>query len=696
MKKATEASASDDKAGAAMSFQLLSKSDLRQETVHDFVAYTADGDCISLLGSKTELLTLELNSKSNPQLPFPYVVASWKCANKKRPLDQLSLQVNLQNIYESSNVLEMQQLSLEPAYTAVCSQDVPLPNWLAAKLSTQPLPNGQMLLATLNSYGALHLLRKSPEQPLWRQHEKGLNVTATLRDTLQPPYEVPAVKINTFRQYQAFVDRSWITMFAWRPVDSGSYVLVLGTAAGSIWTLTLCANAATVLDHCELQTLLGRICFMQIYEDLLLVGDHNGLVHLYRFGTATEVAEEGLCLVKTLWLRPDHMGLQEALITHCPERDCYYIACCKAAHLLIWCMPKQEEGDWLETRLHAGGMKITGLCALENCNYALVTARGQLYHIELSHKPGQLCASMRPIGVDDAENYQPVGLCCSPSKNLLTILYTRSKEFLLNKTVTRHMLHVRVGRIHNSQALVQLERRINPSQPINSCRDLLVDMRLEIFQGVQLEEYVNYAPFDMIAFDDLATENQQQQLQLKYHILDALIQMQRHQRNQTLLEQFEQQLQLLLAMLALTHMRLRLQFLTSLQTELTAFQRQSAQCQLAESALIRQQLEQRQLQREQAPHAVIKRFLAQMEVHFEQLQLKLNVPETAQMDDASDQQLCTVSYVQVLPTLERHYCTLCGRLALLDRQLLLELYAPGSVLLCPCCHGSYTLELLDA
>lgn len=254
---------------------------------------------------------------------------------------------------------------------------------------------------------------------------------------------------------------------------------------------------------------------------------------------------------------------------------------------------------------------------------------------------------MRPIGVDDAENYQPVGLCCSPSKNLLTILYTRSKEFLLNKTVTRHMLHVRVGRIHNSQALVQLERRINPSQPINSCRDLLVDMRLEIFQGVQLEEYVNYAPFDMIAFDDLATENQQQQLQLKYHILDALIQMQRHQRNQTLLEQFEQQLQLLLAMLALTHMRLRLQFLTSLQTELTAFQRQSAQCQLAESALIRQQLEQRQLQREQAPHAVIKRFLAQMEVHFEQLQLKLNVPETAQMDDASDQQLCTVSYVQV-------------------------------------------------
>ncbi|XP_017861312.1 PREDICTED: uncharacterized protein LOC108612809 [Drosophila arizonae] len=685
MKKATEANASD---GKALHFQVLCKYEVRQDLVHDFVSYTNDGNCISLLGSKAELVTLELSCKLSHQLPFPYVVTSWKCDNKIRPLDLLAEQVNLQYIYENGNVLEQQHISLDSVYTAIYSQDVPVPNLIAAKLADHLLPDGQMLMATLNSYGALHLLTKRPEQPAWEHYRNGLDVVATLRDNLQRPYEVPAAKIKTFRHYQAYMDRSWITMLAWRPVEGGKYVLVLGTAAGSIWTLTLCNNASTILAHSELQTLLGRICFMQSYEDLLLVSDNNGLVHLYRF-SATE--GEGLCLVKTLWLRPDHLGLQQAVITHCPTRDCYYIACCKAAHLLIWCMPRQASGKWLETRLHVGGMKITGFCAVANNNYALVTARGQLSLVELSHKPGQLSTSMRSVNVDDTENELPIGIWCSPNKNFITILSTRNKEYLFNKAIRRNLVYAHVCKIEESNALAQLDRCLTPSVSMNSWKDLLVEVRWDIFQRTKLDEYLSYAPIDGFAFENVATEAR---LQLKYHVLEAIITIQRDQRNPSLVEQTEQEFHLLLNMIELTHMRLRLQYLSE-QKKLTKFQRQSAQCQLAASERIRQQLKQ-QLLGEKATHVATKSaLLVEMEEQFEQLQLKLNMKEIRiTLEDPN--LLCAISYMQLSPSLERHYCTLCGRQVLLEKQLLLELYPPGSTLLCPYCHGSYALELLDA
>lgn len=49
--------------------------------------------------------------------------------------------------------------------------------------------------------------------------------------------------------------------------------------------------------------------------------------------------------------------------------------------------------------------------------------------------------------------------------------------------------------------------------------------------------------------------------------------------------------------------------------------------------------------------------------------------------------------LQLPPLLEQHYCTLCERQVLLEQELLLELYPPGSTLLCPYCHAAYSQEL---
>ncbi|KAL7733145.1 hypothetical protein ACLKA6_004667 [Drosophila palustris] len=689
MRKATEASAGDDKANIVLKFQQLARDNVKQDNTRDFISYTTDGSCIALLGSKTELVTLELTNKCAHHLPFPYIEAKLQSLSKTRPLDKLAQQVNLQEIYDSCNALEMQQLVLEPTYIATNAQDVPDTNVMAASWSPHLLPNGQMLLACLSSYGALELVSKSPENSFWQHYEMGIDITATLRDQLQPPYEVSAEAIDTFRRYQAFIDRSWITMFAWLPLktDNGNYVIVLGTAAGSLWTLTLCPEARTVLSHCELHTLLGRICFMHTFEDLLIVGDNNGLVHLYRFN---ETAEEGLSLVKPLWLRPDHMGLQQAVITHCPDRDCYYIVCCKAAHLLFWCMPRQEADSWLETRFLVGGMKITGLCILGNSSYAVATARGEVYRIELTHKTAQLSFSKRLIEIKDTDNYHPVGVVCSQHKNLLTVIYARSDEYLYNTSTQRLQLPILLGKLEKGDSLGELAERLSTNEAINCYMDFLIDVRMEIFNRFELDTYVNYLPFDMLAFDGLASQSLLQQLQLKYHVFDALIQVQQYQTP----ERSENERQLLLAMLATTHIRLRLQYLASLDA-LTAFQRKASQCQLAENARIKQRLDQ-QLLKEQPLNATIKRFLNQMEIHFDALQAKFGISEMSEVDVKEQPRRCCISYVELEPDLEQQYCTLCGRQVLMDQQLLLELYEPGSRLLCPCCHGDYKLELLDA
>lgn len=689
MRKATEASAGDDKANIALKFQQISKSGIRQDYGHDFISSTTDGNCIALLGSKSEVVTLELYNKSSFLMPFPYIEANFQSLSKNRPLDKLAQQVELQIIYDNCNVLEAQQLGLEPVYIAINAQEVPDTNLMAASFSPHPLINGQMLLAYLTSYGALELISKKPEQAFWDHYELGVDISATLRDQLQPPFEVPVEKIDTFRRYQSFLDRSWITMFTWCPLktDNGNYVIFLGTADGSLWTLTLSPDARTVLSHCELQTMLGRICFMYTFEDLLLVGDNTGLVHLYRFNAAEE---EGLLLVKPLWLRPDHMGLQQAVITHCPERDCFYIVCCKAAHLLFWCMPRQETKDWLETRFLVGGMKITALCDLGNYRYAVGTARGQVHRIELIHKSAQLNVSKRLIDIEDTENYQPAGLFSSQNKNLLSVIYVRSNKHLLNTPNQRIRSPICVGKVEKGDSLGQLTERLSPNKSISCYTDFLVDVRLEIFNRIEKDKHVNYVSLDMFAFDELASHSLLHQLQLKYHIFDAIMQVQQHQTA----ERSENERQLLMAMLTTTHIRLRLQYLTNLK-ELTEFQRNASKCQLAESARVRQQLEQ-QLLKEHPLNMTIKRFLTQMEIHFEVLQIKLGLPQLPEVDDKEQPKRCSISYMELLPELEKHYCIICGRQVLLEKQLLLELYEPKSQLLCPYCHGDYNLELLDA
>ncbi|KAH8262009.1 hypothetical protein KR038_001708, partial [Drosophila bunnanda] len=681
-----------------LQFTVLAQSDARQDATEDFLASYADGDFIALIGSKSSVVTLEITDKTSFSAPFPYILADFEFSSVgQRPLDVLANQVNLEAIYESCNVLEAQALTLEPVYTAVCSAAVPPAKLRAVKKANGLLPNGNLLLAWLNTRGAMIFMSKPAEYPGWSQLES-LNVAVVLRDSLLPPLKFS--KINSFKKYQDLMDRAWITMFAWLSSQDDEHSLVLGTANGSLWLLNLSHDMQILREHKVLETSLDRICFLNVFEDFLLVGDVKGIIQLYRVSNSNESC---LVLIKELWSKPDRMGLQRGVITRCPKRGCYYITCCKAAHLLTWCLQMSEEDEeWLETRLYVGGMKITGLTALNHNSYVVGNISRHLQRIQISHESNQLSLTKQSIPMDMLENFEVLDLINSSNGNLLTVFLTRNKEYMNSHLWQRNQIVMQVGEIQDKdaeEALGRLASQLKFNEPINPYTDYLAELRMKIFSQKELQRYIDFSPLDSFQFDDDATESQLLKLKIKYHVLQAishlhsnLLELTEHARK------FLDEMELLQAMLATTHIRLRLQFLRTL-SKLTPFQDEAVKSMFNEAHRLINKLKSG-FDEKHLLKTTTNAFVEHISTHLEILHLKLggNPPKVMDQDSGMPEIGCCVSYAEISPSLERRYCTLCDRQILMELENLQELYEhkDKQKIICPFCHGSFTEELLNA
>ncbi|XP_016966245.1 uncharacterized protein LOC108035226 [Drosophila biarmipes] len=692
MTRLTEGELSDgagDVGKPKLEFPVLAKGFVRQDSIHDFVNSHADGNFVALSGSKSDVVTLELNSKFMVVDPFPYFVASLDSnAEELRPLDALANQVDLVAIYDSCDVLEAQHLALEPGYTAVCSQSVPPVRLVTVKRAPNRLANGNLLLASLNTYGSLSLMDKPAEYNRWGRLEE-LNVAVVLRDTLLP--QMDTTKITNFKQYQALINRAWITMFTWipdEPAANGQHVLILGTASGSLWLLTLSADAKSIVSHQQTETSLGRICYIHAFKDLLLVGAINGLIHLYQSSAG------GLMLVKTLWEKADRLGLQMAVITQCAVKDCYYITCCKAAHLLTWCMPRLEKEESLAARLYVGGVKITGLCSLDDTSYAAGTATSHLQHIQIVHENNQLSLEMQSIAMDGLQDFQLMGLCTSENKNLITMFLYRNKEYLFPTVSQKKQCVMQILKVGKQDALAQLSGMLEINEPIDNHIDLLAELRLDVFSEKNWQKYIDYGPLGSFQFTENATESQLQQLQLKFHVLQSLLCLQSSLLQLTVhIKNTRDELQLLLAMLFITHIRLRLQFFGSL-SQRTRFQEEVIKCMFMEAQRLISKLK-ADYTEEHVLGATSKTFVDQIGTHLQVLHDKLGKPVIAEPPERQVLR-CTLSFVEITPSLDRRYCSLCDRSILFELENLQELYDLGRNLTCPVCHGSFAVEMLHA
>ncbi|XP_017057911.1 uncharacterized protein LOC108099102 [Drosophila ficusphila] len=696
MTKVTEqfVSGGQDVSKSFSEFTVVAKGFVRQDSIHDFVASHSEGEFIALSGSKSDIVTLELTSKFEVVDSFPYIVANLELdVLEPRPLDVLANQVNLEAVYDSCNILEAQHLALDPVYTAVCSVSVPETRLISVKRAPKLLPNGNLLLGSLNSYGSLSLMTKPAESNRWSRLE-GLNVSVTLRDTLLPKTDVS--EITNFKKYQAFINPPWITMFAWLPDDSesiGQHVLILGTASGSLWKLTISPDFQTLLSHQQMKTSLGRICYIHAFKNLLLVGDIDGLIHLYTISTDEE---SSLILTKALWGKADRMGLQMGLITECPDNNCCYITCCKAAHLLTWSMPRSGDKEWLESRLYVGGMKITGLCSLDKNWYAVGTLSSHLQRVQITHEGNQLTLQMDSIPMDVLRDFSVMGLCISRHKNLMTMLLYRNKEYMNQTVDQRKQLVIQVVKVGDQNALPQLANRLKLSQPITTYTDLLAEVKLHIFAEENWEKYTGFSPLDSFKFNEAATESQLQQLQLKFHVLQSVLCVQSSHLHLTVhVKKTQDEMQLLLAMISITHMRLRLQFVGSL-GQRSPFQEQASKCLFEEAQRVLNKLK-ADFTEEHPLNSTTKAFVQECETHFQALHINHGNIEICNSSEQEDKKLrCCISFVEISPSLERRYCSLCERPILFELESLQELYEPGGKPTCPICRGSFAVEMFTA
>ncbi|XP_070072020.1 uncharacterized protein [Drosophila takahashii] len=669
MTKTTEGEISDgaeDVGKSNLEFPVLAKGFVRQDSVHDFVNSHSVKDFVALSGSKSDVVTLELNSKFMVVDPFPYFVSVLDSkAEELRPLDALANQLNLVAIYDSCDVLEAQHLSLDPGYTAVCSLSVPPARLVAVKGAPKLLANGHLLLGSLNTYGSLSLMSKPAEYSRWNRLED-LNIAVLLRDNLLPAMDMS--KVTNFKKYQALINRAWITMFTWLPVESEA-VLILGTASGSLWLLTLSHDVKSVVSHRQTDTSLGRICYLHVFKDLLLVGDINGLIHLYHLSTQ---ATSGLSLAKPLWEKADRLGLQMAVITECPAKDCYYITCCKAAHLLTWCLPRSADKEYQSARLYIGGGKITGLCSLDNSSYVAGTASSFLQRIQIENENNQLSLRMQSILIDGLQDFQVMGLSASRNKNLMTMFLYRNKEYLCETVSQKQQLVVQVLKVGKQDALEQLST-LKTNEPINNHTDLLTELRLHVFAEENWQRYMDFAPLDSFLFKEEATETELQQLQLKYHVLQSVLHLQSGLLQLTVhIKNTQDEMQLLLAMLLITHV---------------------IKCMFEEAQRVINKLK-AEFTEDHVLGATSKVFVEQIETHLQVLHNKLGNPVIA--DDPMEKLplRCIVSFMEISPSLERRYCSLCERPILFELENLQELYDSDRNLTCPVCRGSFAVEIL--
>jgi len=226
----------------------------------------------------------------------------------------------------------------------------------------------------------------------------------------------------------------------------------------------------------------------------------------------------------------------------------------------------------------------------------------------------------------------------------MTLLLYRNKEYL-NETVSqKNQLVMQVLKVGNQDPLDQLVRHLESNKPMNHYTDLLAGLRLHVFAEENWQKFMDFCPLDSIEFADTATEGQLQQLQIKFHVLQNVIRLQSSHLQLTVhIQKSRDELQLLLAMLNITHIRLRLQFIGSL-SKRSPFQEQAIKCMFEEAHRLINKLND-DFTENHALGSTARTFVEQMGNHIQHLHEMLGIPVIS--NPQKQLHRCSVSFVEV-------------------------------------------------
>ncbi|XP_061393841.1 uncharacterized protein LOC133329383 [Musca vetustissima] len=541
--------------------------EFKVDNAHDFCLNSLGNDML-LGGNSYEFHILEMLYSVELLIPLPYHIKYVQVSHDK-PLTNLSNPIDLVKIYETANVLESQELSMDPLYVYECSVEPIKPRLLQADLVQGH--NNEHLCCMLNTYGSCELLHKDVLTHEWIVLKTNLN--NVLLSNVFPLNKTPK-DIKNFSTYKEFIGTYTITAFTWSFIDDWP-VIYVATAIGYVVALKFRWETNEFVELFRCKTSMGRITYMTTKDNLLIAACNLGQVALLTIDSTRRTLTEK----HYLWSKKDRMNCRKAIINYSQLWKSYFIVYCKGANILAYRL--DTDGNILSnSTLYTKGIKVTGLEYISSEEFIVTTILGIITYIRIncpSHE--ELIIETQNIDHDlDTTNLQILGVAASESRSLWSFFLSRNKDYTHQSKHSPNTAFISVCKISNHDSLIKL---ININlNTMDVAKDLVLSINLDIINNLNADKYNEFMSLSRLSIPKILNDAYLQKLQIKLLIVRNFAKYQK-MKYKNVKRNTEMELIFLEAIVQMLYIIQRLQYLQTVRTpdvKLSSFQELSVTC----------------------------------------------------------------------------------------------------------------------
>ncbi|XP_073839621.1 uncharacterized protein [Musca autumnalis] len=669
----------------------LALSEFKVDAAHDF-CLTSMGNNIVLSGNSHEFHILEMLHSVELLIPLPYHV-KFVHVSQDKPLTSLINPIDLVRIYETSNAMESQELSLEPLYVYECSVEPAKPRILQADLLEGP--DNTTLCFMLNTYGACDILQKDAITHEWTTIKTNIN-QVLINNVF--PVNTPSKDINKFSLFKNFIGTYTITAFTWSYIGD-LQVIYVATAIGYVIVLKFCYETREFTELFHYKTSLERITYIAAKDNFLIVACTQGQVGLLQI----QPTKMALSEKHYLWSKKDRMGCRKILMNYSQECKSYFLVFCKGAHILAYRL--DIEGNILSnSTLYTKGIKISGLEHISANEFIITSIVGNITYVRIScPSTEELVLETQNIEHDlDITNLQILGMATSKSRSLWTFFLSRNKDYTHQSKHSPNSAFVSVCKISNHDSLIKL---INLNlTTMDGAIDLVMAINLDIINNLEMDKYQDFMNLNRLNPPKIVNDALLQKLQIKLIIVRNVAKYQKT-KYKSVKHNTEMELDFLESVIQMIYINQRLEYLQTVRTpdvKLSSFQELSVACMQSQFSRLLNGLINRDDNETNHLRNSVENYSKVLKTEYEKCCFETDgfkyKPERCEMCDAEISvttfdkcreghavRRCTISYTQ-LSMAPTKYCPHCYALVTDNMFDLKELFPPNEVVKCTFCR----------
>lgn len=331
---------------------------------YSLISCWPDDNHYALIGSQKSSLFLKILKTLDVYAGTLNLQWNSVIASNHRPTSSIVQNIDMVKIFENSNILERQQLVLNPWYATDFAKIPKDPQILCiswpfidyTKLKHPP----PMILAVVNHYGACNILIKD-----LIKNEFSIS-KILINDTFKDIFKYNIKNITTIKSLEDCVENLCITYCCWTNCDNNdenniSYGnLLCATESGWILAFNIIQWKANFIF--KFMTNLKSIKCLKIFtfqtqegikKKFLFASNVSGIIKIY------EIHDNNIEEKSTLWNKEDKMSCRDFDIVYHENLNKVFVAITKSSHFLVFALTTDGQ---VCTKVHhyTGNFIITG------------------------------------------------------------------------------------------------------------------------------------------------------------------------------------------------------------------------------------------------------------------------------------------------------------------------------------------------